>query len=67
MYAIAIMIWILAVDANPWQTLNATTLIFYVGISSFFAAVIIGKDMISYYAEHETFPVFYACCLLVTI
>eukprot|EP01035_Chromulina_nebulosa_P032824 gene32824-biopygen21207 len=34
-------IWILAVDANPWQTLNATTLIFYVGIGSFFAAVII--------------------------
>ena len=46
MYATAIAIWILAVDAKPWQTLNATTLIFYVGIGSFFATVIIGKDML---------------------
>ena len=44
LYPVAVFIWNYVARINFWQTLSDTTLIFYVSISCFFAAVIIGEE-----------------------
>lgn len=45
-YPTALLIWNFVAQIRFWQTMSATTLIFYVTVNCLFAAVIIGKKTV---------------------